>query len=79
MNAPLVDPLQLLTVADVAGLMCRSERWVREQYRSGALTCTRNGRSVRFRRADIEAFQRRSAPASDDAPLAQVITLRRAS
>jgi excisionase family DNA binding protein len=70
------DPLQLLTVADVAALMRRSTGWVRKQYRNGVLTCLRDGRSIRFRRADIEAFQASLDP--DVKPrLAQVIDLHR--
>lgn len=70
------DPLQLLTVADVAALMRRSERWVREQYRNGTLTCIRDGRNIRFRRPDIAAFQASLGP-NTKPRLAQVIDLHR--
>jgi excisionase family DNA binding protein len=56
------DPLQMLTAAEVAALMRHSEGWVRRQYREGRLRYLRSGRSVRFRRADVEAFQQSLDP-----------------
>jgi excisionase family DNA binding protein len=70
------EPLQLFTVADVAALMRHSPGWVRKQYRSGALNYLRDGRSIRFRRADIEAFQASLGPHTKP-QLAQVIDLHR--
>jgi excisionase family DNA binding protein len=70
------DPLQLLTTADLCALLRRSPGWVRKQRKSGALPYLQDGRSIRFRRADVEAFLETLQPG---AHLAPVIWLRPAA
>lgn len=77
MNAPTVDPLQLLTIRQVADLMQMSQRWVEQQYRSGALLYLKVGTSIRFRRTAVEALQSTFDP-NCRTQLAQVVDLRRA-
>jgi excisionase family DNA binding protein len=55
----LNDPGRLLSVPEVAELLHMSEAWVR-QHSNGSrrpiIPSIKLGKSVRFRRADIEAF-----------------------
>jgi excisionase family DNA binding protein len=78
LNAPTADPLQLLTVADVAALMRMSERWVEARYSDGTLRHLKLGKAVRFRRSAVEALQSTFDPDAES-QLAQVIEMRRAS
>ncbi|MER7278334.1 helix-turn-helix domain-containing protein [Dactylosporangium sp. NPDC000244] len=56
MSAP--DPLQLLTTAEVAGLMRMSGSWVAQQRKAGRITPQPGlGRSVRYTRAAVAALQ----------------------
>jgi len=50
---PLHDPLELLTVERVAGLLCCSERYVYNQVKTGGLVGTRLGRSVKISRQNL--------------------------
>jgi excisionase family DNA binding protein len=50
------DPLELLTVERVAGLLCCSERYVYNQVKAGRLVGTRLGRSVKISRQNLQSF-----------------------
>ncbi len=55
---PLVepDPLQLLTADEAAAILKLGLSTVTKMARCGELRCVRFGRSVRFRRGDLEAI-----------------------
>lgn len=77
MTAP--DPLQLLTIKQVAGLCVMSESWVEEQVAAGKLVPHRPGRRVRFSRPDVAAFLATLRDAPQPVELAAVVEMRRAS
>lgn len=79
MQAPTIDPLQLLEVADVAALVKMSPRWVEEQHKAGALVAHRCGDRLRFSRADVEAFQASLRETRKPVVLAAVVEMRKAS
>jgi excisionase family DNA binding protein len=53
---PRFDPLELLTVADVAKLLQVSEWYVREQTTTGRLHCVRLGKAIRYERRALADF-----------------------
>ena len=53
-NIPTLEPL--LTPEEVAKLLKLPKTTIYEHARTGALTCVRIGRRVRFRRREIEAL-----------------------
>ena len=55
-NKPTEDPLQLLTVSEVAELLSISEGYVHALKATGKLKFIKIGRSVRYKRTDIEHF-----------------------
>jgi excisionase family DNA binding protein len=73
------DPLQLLTIKQVAGLVQMSKSWVEQQVTAGNLVPHRPGRCVRFSRADVAAFQASLRNAPRPVELAAVVEMRRAS
>lgn len=58
MNAsvPVGDPLELLTLADVAQLTKRSRRSVERDIAAGRLAVVKVGRSTRVRRSELERY-----------------------
>lgn len=46
----------LLTVADVAAVLSKSEKWVTAAARDGVLPSRKVGRSYRFTEADVTAY-----------------------
>ncbi len=50
------DPLELLTPDDVTALLKVKKSWLYDVVERGDLPCVRLGRSLRFRRLDLEAF-----------------------
>ena len=56
MTETLHDPLELLTVERVAGLLCCSQRYIYDQVRAGRLVGTRLGRSVKISRHNLQLF-----------------------
>ncbi len=50
------DPLELLTVERVAGLLCCSQRYVYNQVKAGRLVGTKLGRSVKISRQNLQQF-----------------------
>jgi excisionase family DNA binding protein len=55
--APQSRPL-LIRFHEAAGLLGMSVRWLQEQVTANVAPVVRAGRSVRMRRADVEAFAR---------------------
>jgi excisionase family DNA binding protein len=62
-----VDPLQLITVDELAGLLRVKKSWIYDQVQRGALPVVRVGKHLRFRRVDVEAYLSASmgGPATD--------------
>lgn len=56
MTETVHDPLELLMVEPVAGLLSCSQRYVYDQVRAGRLVGTRLGRSVKLSRQDLQLF-----------------------
>jgi excisionase family DNA binding protein len=56
MRPPPHDPLDLLSIADVAGLLKLDPSTVYDHIRRGRLAVTPIGRAFRIRRADLERF-----------------------
>ena len=56
MTETLHDPLELLTVERVAGLLCCSQRYVYDQVKAGRLVGTKLGRSVKISRQNLQLF-----------------------
>lgn len=71
MHTPTLDQSeQWLTTREVAARTRMSVGWVTKQRKSGALPHVRVGRNIRFRLADVEAFQRTfKAAESEPAPV----------
>lgn len=51
-----LDPLELLTVDDVAGLLKVKKSWIYDQVSVGSLPGVKIGHHLRFRRSAIAAF-----------------------
>jgi excisionase family DNA binding protein len=73
------DPLQLLTTAEVAALFRRSRGWVKAKRDAGDLPYLRDGRDIRFRRADVERFQKTLEQPETRVRLAAVVPIGRAA
>ncbi len=57
--SPVADPLQLMTVQEVASLL-RMQKWfVYEQIKRDDLVAVKLGRAVRVRRDDLDAYMSR--------------------
>ena len=56
MTETMHDPLELLTVERVAGLLSCSQRYIYDQVRAGRLVGTRLGRSVKISRQNPQLF-----------------------
>ncbi len=56
MTETMHDPLELLTVERVAGLLCCSQRYVYDQVKAGRLVGTKLGRSVKISRQNLQLF-----------------------
>ena len=54
---PSAEPL-LISVQEAADMIGFSKRWLATRIRSGGVPVVRTGKSVRMRRADVEAFAR---------------------
>jgi len=55
------DQLELITPEDLADLLKVSKDWLYARARDGELPAFRFGRSVRFRRSDVEAWLKTQA------------------
>lgn len=58
----------LLTVADVAVLLSKSEQWVTAAARGGVLPSRKVGRSYRFTEADVAAYVDGASSVKAEAP-----------
>ncbi len=56
MTETMHDPLELLTVERVAGLLCCSQRYVYDQVKAGRLVGTKLGRSVKVCRQNLQLY-----------------------
>lgn len=56
MTETMHDPVELLTVERVAGLLCCSQRYVYDQVKASRLVGTELGRSVKVSRQNLQLF-----------------------